>query len=105
VVKQYPHTLKLTTIGSGTQDSEGNWIPGGSTEVEKPCRFETNDRGAIVATDDGAEIVYDGIIYLPLPADQIAPGTTVQVLDGVTVLSNRTVKKFSRGQLNARIWL
>jgi hypothetical protein len=105
VVKQYPHILKLISIAESSQDGNGNWIPGGQTEVERSCRFETNAKGALVATDDGETVVYDGIIYLPLPADQISIGTTVQVLDGATVLSNRSVKKFSRGQLNARIWL
>lgn len=56
-------------------------------------------------TADGERINYDGIVYLPLPQSTVAPGAGVVVKDGAEVLLQGTVKRFSAGQLNARIWL
>lgn len=105
MVKQYPHILKTTVITGSTQDGNGNWTGGTPTEVQTPCRFEPNEKSGFIKADDGSQIVYDGIVYLPLPATEIAPGTQVEVLNGATVLSNGSVKRFSSAQLNARVWL
>lgn len=105
MVKQYPHTLKQTVVGESVQDGSGNWVPSAETITEKDCRFEPSSGDAFVKLDNGTTVMYDGIVYLPLPAADIAPGTSIEVMNGATVLSKGTVKRFSAGQLNARLWL
>lgn len=105
MVTQYPHILKTKVINGSTQDSNGDWTGGTETDVETACRFEPNSKNGFIKADDGSQVVYDGIVYLPLPATEIAPGTTVEVTSGAIVLSKDTVKRFSAGQLNAKVWL
>lgn len=105
MVKQYPHTLKITTVSGSVQDGNGNWQPGTPIMVEKVCRAEPNSRNAMVKADDGTQVVFDFTVYMPLPADSIAVGAQVKVYNGDELLGASTVKRFSKGQLNARLWL
>lgn len=86
-------------------DSEGNWIPGSSSTLEKDCRAEINSTNGLIDAADGTQINYDWIVYMPLPGTVIAPGTMVEVKNGDTVLCKDKVKQYSQGQLNQRIWL
>lgn len=105
MVKQYPHTLKITTTAGSSQDGNGNWVPGSTSTVEKPCRAEPNSRNAQVKAADGTAIVFDFTVYMPLPVDAIAVGSKVEVYSGDELLSTNNVKRFTKGQLNARLWL
>lgn len=105
MIRQYPHNLVITTVGASTQDSNGNWQPGSTTTVEKSCRAEANNRSAQVKSADGTAIIFDYTVYMPLPIDSIAVGSKVSVYSGDELLSTNTVKRFSKGQLNARLWL
>jgi len=105
MITQYPHTISLTSTVAGSKDGSGNWVAGSSTTVNKSGRYEPQRGDGTVQAADGTRINYDGIIYLPLPMDPVAPGTPVIVKQGATVLLKNTVKRFNAGQLNARIWL
>jgi hypothetical protein len=105
MVKQYPHTIRIETSSDSTRDNNGNWVTGTPSTVEKKGRFETNSGDSFVKTDNGENVVYDGIIYMPLPAIDIAAGAKITALDGDKVLSQGNVKRFSAGQMNMRIWL
>lgn len=105
MIQQYPHTLKITTVSGSTQDGNGNWQPGTPVTVEKPCRAEPNNRNALVKADDGTQVVFDFTVYMPLPVEIIAVGTQVKVYNVDELLGANTVKRFSKGQLNARAWL
>lgn len=104
MVKQYPHTISITTTAAATK-TNGNWTTGGESTSDRTGRYEPNSGNEFVTTADGQRIAYDGIVYMPLPQADIAPGSKVVVKNGATVLSQGTVKKFSRGQQNARLWL
>lgn len=106
MVKQYPHTISITTVAATNRDANGNFVAGTPvTGSEKKCRFEPSTGNAFITGAGGEKIYYSGIVYLPLPADQIIPGTMAIVKNGSTVLSNTKVLSFSSGQLNARVWL
>jgi len=105
MVRQYPHRLVITTKSGSTQDGNGNWQPGTETTTEKICRAEPNSRNATVKAEDGTAIQFDFNVYMPLPVDTIAVGTKIEVYSGDELLSTNTVKRFSKGQLNARLWL
>lgn len=104
MVTQYPNTITITTATTAAKNN-GNWTPGSSTETEVMGRYEPNSGNGYITTADGEKYVYDGIVYFPLPLDAIAPGSKVVVKNGAEVLLQNTVKKFSAGQLNARVWL
>lgn len=105
MVKQYPHTLTITTTSGSIQDGNGNWVPGSISHTFKNCRAEPNNKNAMVKADDGTQVVFDFTVYIPLPVDIIAVGAQVKVYDGDQLLGANTVKRFSKGQLNARVWL
>lgn len=105
MITQHPHTITFTTVTGGTEDSNGDWSGGSSSTVTKNCRAEINSRNGFVAAPDGTQIRYDWTVYMPLPQSTIAPGTSVEVKNGEEVLCKSTVKQFSAGQLNARVWL
>lgn len=102
---QYPHSMVLTKVGSSSQDTNGNWQSTGSTVEERACRAEPNSKNAFITTADGTQVYFDYTLYMPLPAETVAVGTKVEVFDGLDILSTGTVKRFSRGQLNARAWI
>lgn len=105
MIKQYPHRLVITTTTGSVQDGNGNWEPGSTSTTEKACRAEPNSKNAQVKTADGTAVIFDFTVYLPLPVDSIAVGTTVSVYSGNDLLGKNTVKRFTKGQLNARVWL
>jgi len=104
MVKQYPHTITITTQ-SGSSKVNGSWQAGTETTVDKSCRYEPNKGNGLITAADGTQINYDGIVYMPLPQTYLQPGTAVEVKNGATVLLNGTVKQCSVGQQNARLWL
>jgi hypothetical protein len=105
MVKQYPHRLVITTATGSVQDGNGNWVPGSSSTIEKTCRAEPNNKNAQVKTADGTAVIFDFTVYLPLPVDSIAVGANVSVYNGIELIGKNTVKRFTKGQLNARVWL
>lgn len=105
MIRQYPHILKITTTSGSSQDGNGNWVPGSTSTVEKECRAEPNSRNAQVKTADSTAIVFDYTVYMPLPAEAISVGSKVEVYSGDELLSTNSVKRFTKGQLNARLWL
>ncbi len=105
MVKQYPHKLKASYVNGSLQDTDGNWLTGPDTIVERPCRAEPNSRNALVTAADGKQIVYEYVLYMQLPMETIPLATELKVYNGEELLCTNTVKRFERGQLNARIWL
>lgn len=105
MVTQYPHTLTVTTKVEAARDVNGNWVPGSETSTDYSCRAEPASGNASIPGDDGNRIYYDWTVYLPLPVPDMMNGAVVTVKDGIKVLSNNKIKRFNRGQLNARIWL
>lgn len=107
MVVQYPHTASFVTPGTdATQDANGNWVPG-SDEVTTTlkCRAESASNNGYIASTDGTKIDYSWIVYLPLGANAVKVGTNVTVTWGAETILTDTVKRFSRGQLNCRLWL
>jgi hypothetical protein len=105
MVRQYPHRLVITTVSGSTQDGNGNWQAVTTSTIEKTCRAEPNNKNAQIKAVDGTAIVFDFTVYMPLPVDIIAVGSKVSLYNGDELLSTNTVKRFSKGQLNARLWL
>lgn len=107
MVKQYPHTLKLTVAVTSTQDESGDWVVDDDPQSETiKCRAEPSSGNVVIETSDGRVIRPDWVVYMPLPVDCIKEGTALEIIDeNGDSLGIGTVKRFSRGQLNARIWV
>lgn len=106
MVKQYPHTIKLTVLTDSTQNTENEWEDGESETEEIPCRAEPNSTNGFINGADGSQVRYDWTVYFPLPVDTIEPGTQVEIFSaGCNSMGKGTVKRFSAGQLNARAWI
>lgn len=106
VVNQYPHKILFSSATDSTRDADGNWIAGTTgVQLDKDCRAEVNGSSGYIVSPDGSRIDFAWLVYLPLPVDPVAEGTSVTVKDGDVTIATDTVKRFSKGQLNARIWL
>lgn len=107
MISQYPHIISIASKATdATQDSNGNWIPGaaGSTTTLS-CRAESASGNGYITGVDGAQINYSWIVYFPQTIPAIKTGASVTVMNGSESVCSDTVKRFSRGQLNCRVWL
>lgn len=106
---QYPHLLQVTVLEPSTQNpTTGDWVPGASTVIEYPCRAEpavsVND--GLRSAADGKVLSYGHTLFMPIGAPTLKVGAAAKVLDGdANEIASDTIKRFSRGQLNARAWL
>lgn len=107
MVKQYPHILYKKVSIQGTRDTNGDWIAGSDTwEKVGYCREEPNYKSQLVHNENGSKYVFEWVIYLPKKTKTLKEGDEVKVLDNQeNKLLQKSVKRFSRGQLNCRIWL
>ena len=106
MVIQYNHTGIINLPGSSVQGADGNW-PEGVSEVqfETVCRAEPSKGNSYIIGQGGKRIEFSCIVYMPIPEQEIKPGTLFEVWDGERQIVNTDVKQFSKGQLNARVWL
>ena len=102
---QYPHKLTATIVSGTTQDENGNWVPGTPTTRQMDCRAEPNDKGRLLQLADGSQILYAWVVYMPKGTTSVPDGTQVEVFWGSELIGRGTVKRFSQGQLNSRLWL
>lgn len=108
MVEQYPYKLFVSEVGESEQDEQtGDWIT--TDAVWKDfgvCRDEGNGAGRKVVTTDGELYVYFWTIYCPLSVEEIKKGSMVKVVDeDGKIRAEKRIVKFSKGQLNCRIWL
>ena len=108
MIIQYPHTLKYLTpsIDSVYNQDTGEWsdeVLG--VEKELMCRSEMNSKGELVPSNDGAQLNYSYTVYMEVDAPVFEFGHIIEVINPDGLLIKDTVKKFSRGQLNAMLWV
>lgn len=107
MVRQYPHQLVATPFNdSSLNEDTGNWVAGSlRPPVVTKCRAESSDGNGFINSAGGTRIDYSCVVYLPPNVDRLKEGTPVEVFDGSELIFKDTVKRFWRGELNARIWL
>lgn len=107
MVTQYPHKMTIVARQDNERDDSGEWEESedpGTSDIT--CRAEPNSTNGFMQTVDGTSVKYDWTVYIPLPVDDIDPGTQAEIFDDNNVsLGKGSVKRFSRGQLNARAWI
>lgn len=110
---QYKHCGYVQVATEATRDTNGNWIAG--TEEDDPlefkCRAEPQSGNGYIQGIDGAKVNYSYIVYCPLDTPNVPVGSTIKIVTEPEtdwtdeVYFTDTVKRFSRGQLNVRLWL
>ncbi|MBW6491951.1 MAG: hypothetical protein K0B15_12240 [Lentimicrobium sp.] len=121
MVTQYPHELVQYIIPESViNPATGDYYTDNTVNQVvniSSCRAEANSEGRKFSNEDGEAYIYQFTVYLPSSVADIAAGTTVQILqkkrwvEGGTVyyvnqtLFSGAVKRFSRGQLNCRLWV
>jgi hypothetical protein len=105
---RYPHKLTIWKADPSTQDSNGNWVTGWDIIKQTHCRAEPNlsVRDGLMNAGDGKVVNYSWTVYMPANGPEIGTGAKVVISNADdTEIASDTVKRFSRGQLNARAWL
>ena len=109
MITQYPQTLKFDHVTAGEPyiDENGDTVipDGTTTTIEVKCRFEPNQKGETIPSNDGLQLSYGWIVYIPLPQLEIPEGITILGFDQEKQIASGTIKRFSKGQLNARAWV
>lgn len=106
MVLQYPHKAKVFASGASAKDENGNWQTAEAELIfESDCRLEPAKANQYIVGLDGKQITLSAIVYMPRSATPIKPGVFFEVWDEEVLLTRETVKQFSKGQLNARVWL
>lgn len=109
MVEQYPYQLFVKEVPESNYDeNRGEWDNSGDTEWMPfgVCRDEGNGAGRKVVTTDGELYLYFWVIYCPLSVQEMKKGALIKVVDkDGNIRAEKRMVKFSRGQLNARIWL
>lgn len=113
-----PHTIqRFTQAEPGHEAPNGDWIPGTDpVPVDPiPCRFEDNRIAEVIVlpNGDGSLVQYSYAIYLDPGNAPFRYGETVRLFDckaeewtsETPKIAEMTIRGYSRGQLNMRIWL
>lgn len=104
-VIQYPHIGKAYLPGDSVKVGTVWTESGSSLDLETRCRVEPRGESQYITGIDGKHITFSSIVYMPIPAKEIKVGTLFEVWDGEILKVREDVKQFSKGQLNARVWL
>lgn len=109
MVIQYPDNLKYKSVSADSvYDQEtGKWTkPVAGVSFENECRAEPNGEGKTIPSNDGHELKYSFIIYMPKTAAVFRYGQNVEVYSKENrLIFSGKVQAFSLGQFNARLWV
>lgn len=108
MVEQYPYKLFVSEVSESTFNEEtGDWIAQNAIWRDfGVCRDEGNGSGRKVVTTDGELYVYFWTIYCPISVEEIKKGSMVRVMDkDGNIRAEKRIVRFSKGQLNCRLWL
>lgn len=106
MVKQYPHILRLMEGAESTYDEVTGIHTSGTLQEgadSYPCREEPNSYGRRIGID-GQLVDYSSMVFLPLDSPDLIPGVKFRVYQGDSIRFQGEVKRFSRGQLNCKVW-
>lgn len=106
MVKQYPYILKVYKEQEATFDqSTAEWTQGVAEWIEwGKCRDEVSSGGKITL-QDGEQYSFSAVVYCPKHIKEINKGAIIQVWNNGDLRLQGEVKRFSKDQLHARIWL
>jgi hypothetical protein len=107
VVEQYPDTITVKTYSDSTMVN-GEPVQGTESTQTLKGRWQTNTSGQFTRGTDGTQVVYSGIVFLPLLSSAIVLGSKITVSgmrNGVPFEVSGEAQNVSMGFYNTRIWL
>ncbi|MGN6352821.1 MAG: hypothetical protein ACTHLB_05495 [Parafilimonas sp.] len=103
-VTQYPHTATVVITTDSGEDENGYPLPPVTQTVELICRAEPNTQNAVVYAPDGTAFQFKYVIYVKAGQSDVPVNSNISIaLENGEVTG--IVKMYSKGQLNARIWV
>lgn len=110
MVTPYPDRLKFmraTTPQIVVTDDNGFKVVQPSVEEEEviPCRAEVNSKGQTVPSEDGQNVNFGFIVYMPTGYATIPQGKSIEIYRGAELIAEGTVKRFFRSQLTVKAWV
>lgn len=106
MVKQYPDTATVTYASEATTLPNGDIVPGQTITDTFKCRQEPAGRGGFITASDGTQIAFSSNVYADKRTEIVPVGAQISVIDkDANETVSGTVKRFSRGQLNCRLWV
>lgn len=106
MVTQYPDTVTVAHSATWSQETDGDFKAGtAATSFTSSCRFEPAGPNPVIRGEDGAEVYYSWVVYMPQTTTVFAYGdpVTVTLLNATTYTGK--LKRQSNGQLNTRLWV
>ena len=102
-----PHRLyvqQATPVGS---DANGFELPYVSGWVHRcDCREQPTGQGRVITVANGESVAYSSIVFVDAGTPAIETGTRIEVREpDDTVILTGEVKRFSRNDYHARIWV
>lgn len=104
---RYPHIANLVSGNGYTTSPNGDLVPVVlPAPVSFTCRAEpANDNGYVIGAG-GTRVDFAWVVYCGKEITHVPVGAAMTILDSSgQTLCEDTVKRFSAGQLNSRIWL
>lgn len=102
----YPHIASVQGVGESVYNQEtGEYEAGSDTDPSQfTCRAEPASPSGYQKTADGARLDYSWTVYTKAKPD-LKYGQRIVIMDGTREVCNDTVKQYSEGRFNTRIWL
>ena len=110
-MEQHPHILKFSTGNAVTepyQDEQGDWVipsPGEVEITDVKCRAQENIKEEKVMGQDGTKLEFAYMVFMPANCPEIVEGATIEIFKDGNSFYKGDVRRFFRGQLNARLWV
>jgi hypothetical protein len=106
MVTQYPDSITVSHSATWVQETDGDFKADTSaTSFTSVCRCEPAGSNSVLRGTDGAEIVYDWIVYMPKTTTVFVFGNPVSMVLANATTYTGTLKRQSNGQLNTRLWV
>lgn len=107
MVKQYPDIIQIVTDSDYEQDVNGNFVPiaGSGSTFTSSCRAQPAGDNPVIKGDDGNDLVYSWVIYMPKTSAELEFGANVTLTRHDGIVFTGSLKRQYNGQLNSRLWV
>lgn len=103
---QYPDTVSILKKPVYEQDANGKFKPvGEGSTFTSDCRAEESGSNPLVIGDDGNQVIYSWVIYMPKTSEVLAFGDDVTLTRGDGSIHKSTLKRQRNGKFNSRLWV
>ncbi|WP_372932437.1 hypothetical protein [Mariniphaga sediminis] len=106
MVNQYPDTVIVAKEPEYMQGEKGYFSTGAEPiTFDSECRAEPAGSNPVIRGDDGNDILYSWLVYLPKSSQVFAFGDKVKLTKADGSIYESSLKRFYNGQFNTRLWV